>query len=431
MDVVVQIISIAPLRGGGCFNTLFISTKNNTDVTAKLLVCTGTQYSSVRTLNDRLHSIHNPPKKLTMVTYRCLLFIALTATAISTSTNALIMSTSTTTIASKNLSLGAPILRRIVQTAARNDSAETLDVKGILWMEHVNLVVGSKTLAEYFYLEFLGFTKDLSSSFHVNMGQQQFHLAENGEPAQIVAGSIGLVVPSLVTLRERIPAASETLKTTKFTIISDDTENACLTLTCPWGNLFHIYSVENDSLESTKNTPRKMENLHAEGGAYGAHRMAIRGTPGIRYIEIACPVGKSHAIAQFYKVMLGCNVMETTVDVSAAIVCVGPGVHLAFVESQNWSENASEAMEGVHVCFYANDFEGLYQRLAARKLIWTNPRFVHLDTCDTWEEAVASQTLRFKDIIDLSTGEKILELEHETRPLRHGQYLKVPKYEPR
>ena len=172
-----------------------------------------------------------------------------------------------------------------------------------------------------------------------------------------------------------------------------------------------------------------MENVHAEGGAYGPHRMAVRGNAGIRYIEIACPPAKSTAVARFYKEMLGCTVMENE---DSAVVSVGPGVHLAFIESiQMIPEDDIKAMEGVHVCFYANDFEALYHRLAERNLIWTNPRFIHLDTCDTWEEAAASRTLRFKDVIDLSTGEKILELEHETRPLRHGQYLKVPRYEPR
>jgi hypothetical protein len=179
-----------------------------------------------------------------------------------------------------------------------------------------------------------------------------------------------------------------------------------------------------------------MVNLHAEGGAYGGHRMAVRGQPGIRFVEVACPHGKSPAVAEFYRKMLKCTVLETKRDDRAcAMVCVGPGVHLAFVEQEEQEQSippeVTMAMEGVHVCFYANDFRDLYHRLSERNLIWTNPRFVHLDTCDTWEEARASRTLRFKDIIDLSTGETILEMEHETRPLRHGQYLKVPKYEPK
>ena len=77
-------------------------------------------------------------------------------------------------------------------------------------------------------------------------------------------------------------------------------------------------------------------------------------------------------------------------------------------------------------------------KLSSLNLICTNPRFVHLDTCNTWEEARDSRTLRFKDVIDLLNNDdgddnntnKILELEHEVRPLRHGQYMKVPYYVP-
>jgi len=339
-----------------------------------------------------------------------------------TTVTALSMKTCTST----NLSMGGKVLRDVVLEAAEHDVSQTLDVKGILWTEHINLVVGSKELAEYFYLNFLGFTRDAGKSFHVNLGQQQFHLAENGEPAQRIAGSIGLVVPSLDTLRDRIAEAEKVLKDTQFSVESNKSD--CITLTCPWGNRIHVYSVENDCLTLTLNTPRKMENLHANGGAYGSHRMAIRGSPGIRYIEVACPLAKSGAIAKFYREIVGCIVMETP---GRAVVCVGPGVHLVFVESNSVSEKDTRDMKGVHVCFYADGFEGLYQRLAARNLIWTNPRFLHLDSCDTWEEAAACRTLRFKDIIDLETGEKILELEHETRPLRHGQYMKVPLYEPK
>jgi catechol-2,3-dioxygenase len=346
------------------------------------------------------------------------------------------------------------VLRTLVTDAARHDIEETLDVQGILWMEHINLVVGSKSLAEHFYLNVLGCTRDAGKSFHVNLGQQQFHLAEQGngigigERAQVISGSIGLVVPSLETLRERIAAATETATSqelfqgTQFGILSDT--DHCVTLRGPWGNTFYIYSVQDDDHQLSKSAPAtstmKMVNWHAEGGAYGGHRMAVRGQPGIRFVEIACPCGKSPAVAEFYRNMLKCTVLETTQnDRACAMVCVGPGVHLAFVEEQEQGQEQSipvegtmaMAMEGVHVCFYANDFRELYHRLSERKLIWTNPRFVHLDTCDTWEEARASRTLRFKDIIDLSTGETILEMEHETRPLRHGQYLKVPKYDPK
>jgi hypothetical protein len=56
--------------------------------------------------------------------------------------------------------------------------SSTLDLQGILWMKHINLVVGRKELAEYFFLDVLGLTGDAVKSFHMNLGQQQFHLAE-------------------------------------------------------------------------------------------------------------------------------------------------------------------------------------------------------------------------------------------------------------
>jgi len=344
-----------------------------------------------------------------------------------------------------NNSLGAQTLKELVLQAAEEDVAQTMDLNGIMWLEHINLVVGSRPMAERFYLDLIGFTKDKSTSFHVNMGQQQFHLAAvDGETAQRITGSIGLAVPNLATVRQRLKDAldqEDDWKDTKFAILEDDTSNYCMTIQCPWGNRFHLYDIqaENDSLEPPSDSPHKMVRLHTEGGSYAARRMAVRGNPGIRYIEIACPVGTTSALAQFYQDMVGCTITRPTIGGTksqsplSCCVNVGPGVHLVFVENENLSDNDLEAMKGVHICIYANDFKGFYDRLKARDLIWTNPRFLHLDSCDTWEEATASRTLRFKDLIDLNEGkgEKVLELEHETRPLRHGQYLKVPFYEPK
>jgi len=349
----------------------------------------------------------------------------------------------TTKTSAHRLSWGAPSLRDVVQSAGRHDVANSLDLNGILWLEHINLVVGSsREEAEYFYVDFLGCTRDASSSFHVNLGQQQFHLAtcsEKAGPTQIVAGSLGIVVPSLASLKDRIAEAQERFEGTEFAILSehndddddDDDASTWLSLKDPWGNLFHVYDASTSDTATTAATKstRKMENLHSEGGTYGPQRIALRGgNPGIRYLEITCPVGSSHSIARFYKEMLGCSVYQEK-EAAVTVVSVGPGVHVCFVERDD--DARSSMMEGVHICIYAHEFEKLYHRLAARNLVWTNPRFLHLDSCDTWEEAKASRTLRFKDVVDLETGQTILELEHETRPARHGQFLKVPFYEPR
>ena len=331
-----------------------------------------------------------------------------------------------------NYSIGAQALRRAVLDASAADvssSDSSLDLNGVAWLEHINLVVSSRQISEHFYMDFLGFTKDKSPSFHVNLGQQQLHLAENGDPAQVVTGSIGLAVPSLSTIRERIHHMGALFEGTQYAVLDDNTADNCITMACPDGNILHLYGVDDDQTDgSALNSPQKMTNLHVDGGLYGP-RMAVRSQPGIRYVEIACRVGTAGKIAQFYKQMLECDVNDGMEG--QCIVTVGPGVHLVYTENESLTDAAIRAMEGVHICIYANNFKKLYDRLKEGQLIWTNPRFTRLDSCDTWEEAHASRTLRFKDIIDLETGEKLLELEHETRPLRHGQYLKVPYYVPR
>jgi len=61
--------------------------------------------------------------------------------------------------------------------------------------------------------------------------------------------------------------------------------------------------------------------------------------------------------------------------------------------------------------------------------VWTNPRFAKLDSCDTYEEARASRQFRFRHVVDVESGEVLLELEHETRALRHEQYRKMVHYD--
>jgi len=179
------------------------------------------------------------------------------------------------------------------------------------------------------------------------------------------------------------------------------------------------------------------------------------------------------------------NVRQNTTT-ACCIVSAGPGIHLVFVEEDEeeepklesefnrselkpissssesasaldtaaYNDNAATSaaavttdradngdvvtrmMKGVHICIYVHDFKGLYNRLSDHSLIWTNPRFTRLDSCDTWKEAKRSRTLRFRYIIDINDNDNdqsnkpkiLMELEHETRPIRHGQFMKVPYY---
>ncbi len=68
-------------------------------------------------------------------------------------------------------SLGPTALRSLVQNASIK-SQRCLDLNGIVWLEHLNLVVGDMDLAFKFYVDFIGLSRD-SNPKHVNLGQQQ------------------------------------------------------------------------------------------------------------------------------------------------------------------------------------------------------------------------------------------------------------------
>eukprot|EP00957_Ditylum_brightwellii_P192928 14689751-Ditylum_brightwellii.AAC.1 len=53
-----------------------------------------------------------------------------------------------------------------------------------------------------------------------------------------------------------------------------------------------------------------MTTFHAPSGTYSSDNLAMRGLPGIWYIEVACPVGTMPAIEKFYKEMLGCTISQ-------------------------------------------------------------------------------------------------------------------------
>ena len=293
---------------------------------------------------------------------------------------------------------------------------DTLDVNGILWLEHVNLVVGDRERAEAFYVDLLGFTPCPSPSFHVNLGRQQLHLSM-GTP-QVIHGCVGLAVPSLDSVRARMPAAAAELAGTKFAAVE---EGSALRVTCPWGNVYRLYPVADDAGPAAEEGLPKLARLQAGIDA----GMGVGGQPGIRYIELAVPRRRSAAVGTFYSEQFGCDVQLAA---DAAVVPVGPSCHLVFRECDA-DPVAEAAMEGVHIAIYVSDWKGAYERLSALGLTWSNPRFTHLDMCDDFEQARASRQFRFKHIVDPS-GERLLELEHETRALRHFQWFKPVHYLP-
>ena len=200
----------------------------------------------------------------------------------------------------------------------------------------------------------------------------------------------------------------------RFAVVDHGT---ALTVTCPFGNTFHVY-------ELTAPPPAD-ESLPvlAQRHAGWDDGMAVRGKPGIRFMHVRVPVGAASRIGDFYADRLNCARIEVDGGIAVA---VGPGVHLVFTDD-GVTEAEMARMSGLHIAIYIDRFRRTYEDLKARGLIWTNPRFARLDTCDTWAEAERCRQFRFRHIVDPEAAEgapPLLELEHETRAVRHFQFYK-------
>ena len=149
------------------------------------------------------------------------------------------------------------------------------DLGNLVGLEHVNLRINNQGLASEFYLSGLGLTRDPymfpgTNNMWVNVGKSQFHLP-TGDP-NVLRGHVGLVVPSLEELCERLSEAKKKLADTKFDCKQ---HNAYVEATCPWGNKFRLYEPDEER--------------------FGAINL------GMGYVEFTVPEGTADGIARFYR----------------------------------------------------------------------------------------------------------------------------------
>jgi hypothetical protein len=253
------------------------------------------------------------------------------------------------------------------------------DLGNIVSLEHVNVCIPDQALATSFYISALGLTRDPYmmtgvDNMWANIGLSQFHLPSRG--THVLRGHTGLVMPWFDSLEARLEAASGLLEGTQF---SFEVHNAHIDVTCPWGNRMRC---------------------HPKGPRFGAM------TAGMPYVLLDVPVGTTAAIAQFYETILEAPAAFTTFDdAAAAQITVGSEQKLYFRETNT----SLPDFDGHHIQIYISDFSGPHERL--------------LDLDLVTEESDAHQ-YRFKDIIDLQTGERVFTLEHEIRSLRHPLYAR-------
>jgi catechol 2,3-dioxygenase-like lactoylglutathione lyase family enzyme len=251
----------------------------------------------------------------------------------------------------------------------------TEDVGNIVEFGHVNLRVPDQQRAILFYVTGLGLTRDpfLQTGVDnawINVGNSQFHLPVGA--AQVLCGTIGLLMPDLDGLVARLGQVQGALRGTRFGFARKGTQ---VDVTCPWGNRLRVHA--------------------PDAARFG--RMVL----GMPYVEVEVAPGTAARIARFYREVLGAlATVEDDEHGAVARIGVGIGESLLFRETPR----PLPAYDGHHVQITVADFSGVHRRLQSRGLIT--------------EESSASQ-YRFQAITDLDTSAVLISLEHEVRSMRH------------
>jgi catechol 2,3-dioxygenase-like lactoylglutathione lyase family enzyme len=251
------------------------------------------------------------------------------------------------------------------------------DIGNIVLLEHVNVQVPDQAVAMMFYIVGMGFTRDPYlniglGNMWANVGEQQFHLPTR--PAQAIDGHIGVVVPDLDALKNRLASVEEGLAGTRFRW---SVEADHLAVTCPWGNRFQCYPA---------------------GAAFGD--MAL----GIPYVEFLVGPGRAAGITRFYDQVLGApSTIESQPQGTLGQVQIGRNQTLIFRET----EKPIRDFDGHHIAIYVANFSRPYAFLQDRGLI---------------SEDVRNHQFRFKEIIDPGNNQCVFLLEHEVRSLRHPMF---------
>ena len=249
----------------------------------------------------------------------------------------------------------------------------------IVLLEHVNVTIPDQRVATLFYVAGLGFTRDPYlmvgvDNMWINIGRSQMHLPT--DRPQRLRGTIGLVVPDLTLLAQRLQRVASDLEGTRFGFTA---HGSFVSVTCPWGNRFRC---------------------HAPTPEFGDTELAMP------YVELDVPAGSARGIARFYSEILG-----ATAEVVAREGMPGARVR-AGKDQCLWFRETADAIppyDGHHVQIYIADFAGPYRRLLERKLITRQPN---------------EHEWRFRDIVDLDTGRVLFTIEHEVRSLDNPLYAR-------
>jgi hypothetical protein len=253
------------------------------------------------------------------------------------------------------------------------------DLGNSIHLEHVNVTIPDQRLATLFYVTGLGLTRDpylmvSDSNMWVNVGRSQFHLPAGH--AQVLRGHTALVIEGREALLARLAAVAGKLQGTAFAYSE---HNDYVEARCPWGNRLRCYE--------------------PDAARFG------RITLGIPFVEFAVPKGTAKGICAFYPEIMGIPAELKNGDGTVARVKVGKDQYLQFRET----DSPQGEFDGHHVQIYITDFSGPYRRLLERGLV---------------SQEDNQYQYRFRDIVDLESGEPLFTVEHEVRSATHPMYLR-------
>jgi hypothetical protein len=254
----------------------------------------------------------------------------------------------------------------------------TEDLGNIVNLGHVNVFIPDQGRATLFYVAGLGLTRDpylmtSTNNMWINVGMSQFHLP-TGKP-HVLRGVTGLVIADHRALVERLQAVSKELDGSEFAFVQHD---GVVDTVCPWGNRIRCHEPDKDRFGE----------------------VAL----GMAYVAFDVPAGTAPRIGRFYREIFEAPA-ELVDDAGnlAARVQVGHKQYLVFRETAG----ALPPFDGHHLQIYVGNFSGPYRRLGERGLV---------------SEESSQVQYRFKDIVDLDSGEPLYTIEHEVRSMTHPLY---------
>ena len=319
-----------------------------------------------------------------------------------------------------------------ISSSTTHEETTIVDRSTLTLLEHVNLNVPNHSYIIDFYFGLLGCGVDPrraanlmrgTNTVWANCGASQFHLP-HGETPQVIPGVIGLKYDSLEELKQRLNSHDYKECYESSTELAD----GGIQIVDKYGNVFVCREKQTPTMTTMKQPLVSKQDTNEFGTVatkYGCDETECRG---IDYVEIKCPQNTADKIALFYDSVLDATTFVVEHNNSkVAIIAFGnvdengrPSQSLLFRETSE----VIPRYDGHHLAMYvgtnAADFEQAFKNANTVGIVWVNPRFsdnvMSLDGAREWKQ------FRFKNIVEMETGETILELEHEIRSIEHSAW---------